>query len=254
VGAVSVVLAILWGLLWTLLWVLAGLVALLLILLLLILFLPFDIDLRLDSDWAAPDWEEAMTGAVRWRSRVRWGRVVAAGVWAGEQLSLTRSEVRIGGIPLRFRPRRDKVRSARPKRKGKRKRTWRWKPPDLQLILAAVQESARFVRRLVGITGIRVEGDMTYGFPDPAVTGWSEAFLGPWYRMVPVRLAPDFSRPALIGWAQVDGRIYGYQVAQAAWGALADPVIRDWLAEKIRFKPIRSFLLRGGRKQWRTSS
>jgi hypothetical protein len=256
VVAVSILLAglgvLLWTLLWTLLWVLAGLVALLLILLLLILFLPFDIDLRLDSDWAAPDWEEAMTGAIRWRSRLRWGRFVAAGVWAGEQLSLTRSEVRICGIPLRFRPRRDKVRSARPKRKGKRER--RWKPPDLQLILAAVQESARLVRRLVGVTGIRVEGDMTYGFPDPAVTGWSEAFLGPWYRMVPVHLAPDFSRPALTGWAQVDGRIYGYQLAQAAWRVLDDPVIRDWLAEKIRFKPIRYWLLRGGKRQWRTSS
>ncbi|MDB4894689.1 MAG: hypothetical protein JWN15_951 [Firmicutes bacterium] len=248
--AVSVVLAILWGLLWGLLWVLAGLVALLLILLLLILFLPFDIDLRLDSDWAAPDWEEAMTGAIRWRSRVRWGRVMAAGVWAGEQLSLTRSEVRICGIPLRFRPRRDKVRPARPKRNWTRKR----KPPDLAFILAAAQESARLVRRLVGVTGIRVEGDMTYGFPDPAVTGWSEAFLGPWYRMVPVHLAPDFSRSALIGWAQVNGRIYGYQVAQAAWRVLDDPVIRDWLAEKIRFQPIRYWLLRGGKRQWRTSS
>lgn len=244
--------AVLSGLLWALLWALAGLMALLLILLLLILFLPFDIDLRLDSNWAAPAWEEEMTGAVRWRSRLRWGRLVADGVWEGEQLSLTRSELRICGIRLRFRSTRQKARAARAAGAKKRKR--KWQPPDLELILAAVQEFARFVKRLLRFTGIRVQGDMTYGFPDPAVTGWCELFLGQWYRLVPVRVEPDFSRPALIGWAQADGRIYGYRLLAAAWRVLDDPVIRGRLAAKIRFKPIQSFLLRGGRKQWRTSS
>lgn len=218
-----------------------SILAILLILLLAILFLPWDIHVRLDSDWAAPGWDEPMTGAVRWRFRFRWGWASVVGVWAGEFFALNRSEVRIFGIRPRSRPERRKVRPAKPKRKRKRQR------PDLPLLMAIVQESVRLLQRSVRDLGFRIAGEVTYGFPEPDVTGWCEALRWSLDLPVPIRLEPDFNRSVLTGWAEVNGRTSLYRLIAAAWRALDNPVIRGRLADKLRFKPIRAWLLRGGK-------
>lgn len=207
--------------------------------LLLLLFLPLDLHLRLHSDLEAPTWEDDWTGAIRWLLRLRWGRVVLTGEWEGEYVTVERSAVRILGIRLRPSPKRERVKSGKAKKKRK-------SGLDLELIWAMVEEFARFLRRLVADLGFRFTGEFTYGFADPSLTGWCEAIRWAVGVPVPIRMAPEFQRPMLMGWAEADGRIYGYEVALAALRALRNPVIRERLARRIRFRPLRYVLLRGG--------
>lgn len=211
---------------------------LLLLLLLLLLFLPLDVDLRLDSDLQAPTWEEELTGQIRWLIRLRWGWAVLSGRWEGESFRIVASEMRILGIRLRPGPKKARKKAA-PKKKKRRSGF------DLELIWAMVEESARFLRRLIERFGFRFQGELTYGFSDPSLTGWAEAIRWSVGLPVPIRLEPEFERPILLGWATGHGRLYGYQVAAAALRALRNPVIKDRLARKIRFKPLRYILLGG---------
>ncbi|MFZ5825212.1 MAG: hypothetical protein ACOY94_12865 [Bacillota bacterium] len=210
----------------------------LLLLVLLVLFLPLDVSLRLDSDLQAPTWDDELAGQVRWLIRLRWGWVVFAGLWEGENVRVVRSEMRILG--LRLRPGGKKA--ARKKKERKKKKR---SAPDLELIWAVVEEAARFLRRLIERFGFRFEGDLTYGFSDPSLTGWCEAIRWSVGNPVPIRLEPEFERPALLGWATTHGRLYGYQVAAAVLKAIRNPVIKDRLSRKIRFKPLRYILLGG---------
>lgn len=230
--AVSLLLAILG-------WSLLTLVLLLLLLLLLLLFLPLDIDLRVDSDLQAPTWEEELTGKLRWLLRLRWGRAVLSGRWEGEFFTIVRSEVRILGIGVSPGAGRGHRKAAPGKKKKRRSGI------DLELIGAMVAEVARFLRWLIERFGFGFQGELTYGFADPALTGWCEAIRWTVGLPVPIRLEPEFQRPALLGRAQTQGRIYGYQVAGAALRALRNPVIRNRLARRIRFRPLRS-ILQGG--------
>ncbi|MFZ5817877.1 MAG: hypothetical protein ACOY93_21715 [Bacillota bacterium] len=224
-----------WGLLWTLI----GLVGLLLLLLALLLFLPLAIEARIDSDRAAADWEADWTGTARWRIRIRWGWVVMTGLWAGENLALTQSELRFFGLRTGGR-RAERKRERQPKKKMRK----RW--PDLELLRACLEEFLRFANRVVRDLGFRFAGELTYGFPDPSVTGWCEAVRWGAGVPVPIRLTPEFQHPCLTGWAEVQGRTYGYRVALAALRALRNPIIRRRLAERIRFRPVRYLLVRGG--------
>ncbi|MGE5674927.1 MAG: hypothetical protein ACM3XM_13810 [Mycobacterium leprae] len=224
-----------------------GLIAFLLLLLLLLLLLPLDLHLRLDSDWAAPTWEEEMTGALRWLLRLRWGWVVIDGAWTGEFLTVKQAAIRICGFGGRSQAKRAGAPGRKPKRKATPKAKTKSKSLDLELLMALVPEVAAFLFRLVRATGLRMAGDVTYGFADPSLTGWCEAIRWSSHLPLPVRLEPDFTRTALTGWAEADGRLNLFKVLRAAWPALADPVIRSRLAEKIRFGPIHYWLARGGK-------
>lgn len=218
------------------------LLSLILLLLLALLFLPLDIYLRLDSDLAAPDWEADLEGTLRWLVKLRWGWVVLTGEWAGENLTVQRSALRLFTIRLRMGSGRAKPRAERKERKQKKKRS----RPDLELIWALVEEGARFIRRLIEKLGFRFQGEVVYGFADPAVTGWCEGIRWAMHLPVPIQLEPNFQHPCLTGWAEGRGRLYGYEAAVAALKALRHPVIKRRLAQKIRFKPLRYLLVRGG--------
>ena len=237
-AAVSVLIAVLRGLLW----VLIGLLALLLVLVLLALFLPLDIRLHLDSDWAAPAWEEEMTGGIRWALRLRWGEFVMDSRWEGRLLTLISAKVRFFGIRrpqgrIRAQVGVERARAPRHRRSL----------PDIPLLLELVKEAAQFAGRLTKKSHIQISGSVTYGFPDPDITGWCEVYRG-LITQVPVHLAADFSISGLIGWLEVDGRLSGYRLATAAWPALDNPVIRNRLAQIVRFRPIQNWLTRGGRR------
>lgn len=235
--------AIFWALLSILLWTLLALVAILLLLLALLLCLPLDLRARMDSDWAASGWDEEMHGAVRWEANFRWGWGLLAGTWTGENLSPARMELRILGRRLRGRSKQgSKRRAGREAKKRKRSRS----RPDWDLIWAAAQEALRFLQKLWRDLGWRVEGDLTYGFADPSLTGWAEALRAVTGIPLSLRLTPDFLRPCLTGQANLAGRLFGYQVVVELWQGLKNPVIRNRIAGRIRFKPLRYVITRGG--------
>ncbi len=231
--------AFLWTLLRVLLWVLIALVGLLLLLILLLLILPLDLKARLDADWTAPSWEEEMEGAVRWEASLRWGWGLFRATWAGENLHLTFSEIRFLGRRLQG----SKKRERKPKKKEQKRSNRPW---DWDLIQAIATEALRFLQRLWQDLGLRLNGDLTYGFADPSLTGWTEALRHGAGVRLPVHLTPVFVRPCLSGQAEAAGRLYGYQVAAGIWRGLKNPVIRSRIAERIRFKPLRYLIARGG--------
>lgn len=243
--AVSVLIAVGWALRWCLL-VLLGL-----LILLPFLFFPTDLSLRLHSDLSAPDWEDQFAGTARWLVRFRWGWAVMAGELAGENLRLTRLEFRILGFRPDLRPLlRQPSRQARPARRtSKRKRRKRF-GFDLGLLVAILQECGRFMKRIMTAMGFRFQGEITYGFADPALTGWVEAIRWAAGNPVPIRMQADFQRPCLVGWALAEGRLYGYQVIGAILRSFGNPVIRHRLFGQIRFRPLQYLvtrvILRGG--------
>lgn len=217
-----------------LLWILGGLLALVLLL----LFLPLDLFLRLEPDLAAETYDDPLDGPVRWLMRLRWGRWLFSGEFAGEYLTVTKSEVRLLGLRLRSRSRSRPRKKPSAEKKPKKKR----KRPSPELIVAYVEEGAQFLARVAKDLGLRVRGRATYGFADPALTGWCEGIRWAVAVPLPIELAPEFARPCLQGWAEVEGRTYGYRVARAIWKGMKNPVI----ARQIKFRPLRYFLLRGG--------
>jgi len=103
-----------------------------------------------------------------------------------------------------------------------------------------------FLRRLWEDTGLRARGQLTYGFSDPSITGLCEAARWGARIRIPFPLEPVFDRPCLVGWSEVTGRIYGFEVAREALRALRNEVIRRRIAESIRFRPLRILIFRGG--------
>lgn len=246
---------------WALLWLLAALAALLLIALLLLLLLPLDLRVRLDSDLAAPGWEAAAEGRARWSAALRWGWGLLAAEWRGVNLQPRPPDLRLLGFRLRRsgrrRPRPGPAfphspswrRPGRPA-SGPRQpagRRFRWPHlEDPELVRAVLAEGLRFLGRLWEGTGLRAGGRLTYGFPDPAVTGWCEAVRWAAGVRIPFPVEPSFDRPCLVGWAEVTGRIYGFEIAREALRSLRNKVIRRRIARSIRFRPLRILIFRGG--------
>lgn len=217
-----------------LLWILLALLAVLLLLLLLILLLPLDLYLRLDSD-LAEDWESGWTGAARWLARMRWGWGLLRAEAAGENLALTEGQFRlmgrrIGAGASKKKPKKPEPEQKKPAKKKRSKLDW-------ELIRAGITEGLHVLGRLKKALGLRWEGRWTYGFSDPALTGWTEALL--WATGRPLPVDASFQQACLLGQGQVKGRIYGYQVAWAALQSLRNPVIRGRLFGKFRFKRLR---------------
>lgn len=216
------------------------LAALLLLLLAMLLLLPLQLHLRLDSDLQAPDWEEELTGKVRWLVRLRWGWGVLTGEWEGEGFALVRAERRILGIKVRSGSRQ------KPATKKVRKKQRPKFRPDLKLLWALVSEFFHVHSRLRKRYGFPFTGALTYGFSDPSLTGWCEALRWSTGLPIPIHLEPDFQRPILMGHAETGGSALGYQLIGTALPALRNPEIRTRLDKRIRFRPLRWLLLRGG--------
>lgn len=213
--------------------------AVILLLLLLILLLPLDLHLCLDSDLAEGGGESEWSGAARWLGRLRWGWGLLRAEAAGENLALTEGQFRIMGkrIDTTARPKKQKPKQKKAAKQKRRNADW-------ELIQAGLTEGLHFLGRLKRALGLHWEGRLTYGFTDPAVTGWMEALL--WATGRPIPVDASFQQACLLGRAQVNGRIYGYEVAWAALQSLRNPVIRGRLFGKLRFKPFRYRTARGG--------
>lgn len=232
-----------------LLWLLVALLALALLILLLLLLLPLDLYLHLDSDLAEDGWDGDWTGAARWLLRTRWGWGLLRAQVAGENLTLTEHQFRIMGKrieatagkqkkqPKLKEAKRTESKRQRPAKKKRQKLDW-------ELVRAGLTEGLQFLGRLRQALGLRWEGRLTYGFSDPAVTGWTEAIL--WATGRPLPVDASFQQACLTGRAQVKGRIYGAQVVWAALRSLRNPVIRNRLFNKFRFNPLRYRTVRGG--------
>ena len=253
-GAVTVSWLVLVGS--VLLWTLLVLLGLLLLLLLPVLFLPFTFYVQADADLAGDDWEDDLSGPFRGKFGLRWGIVTVSGMAAGEGLHLERTEFRLLGMRMDGRKRARKGRrkgenegagaprgtptgDGPPRRKVRLKLT-----PDL--IWALTREALSLPERVWRSLGIRLSGELTYGFSDPSLTGFCEAIRWGTGVALPVRLTPDFLRPCLIGWGRAGGRVFGYKLVAIGWRVLRRPAIWNYLVGQIRFRPLRSVLLQGG--------
>lgn len=241
-----------------LLWTLLILLGLLLLVLLLVLFVPFTFYARADTNLAADDWEEELSGTFQGKFRLRWGLATVSGTAAGQWLQFERVEVRLMGLRLdggKHKKHRGKSNLAQKEpgkqgasggrsQDGSRKKARAWLHPEL--LWAVAKEALSLPVKVWRSLGVRLSGDLTYGFSDPSLTGFCEALRWGTRVSLPVKLNPDFLRPCLIGWASVGGRVFGYRLVAIGWRVLRRPVIWNHLAGQIRFRPLRKLLLQGG--------
>jgi hypothetical protein len=212
-----------------LLWALAALLGLLAITLLALLFLPVDLTLRVAPALQAPDWAGDLDGAVRWLARLHWGGPLLRAEWEGEYLEIVRAECRMFGVRMRpVRRRGAPGAEAQAKPKGRPM----GKPLEPELWLACLEEFGRFFGKAVEELGLRVSGRLTYGFSDPALTGWLEGVRWALDLPSPLELEPEFRGACLTGAVEARGRTYGYKLALAALRALQNPVIRKRLVRR----------------------
>ncbi|MBY6275870.1 MAG: hypothetical protein CWE10_06545 [Symbiobacterium thermophilum] len=213
-----------------------------------LLFVPFDLRLCGRADLAADDWESPLAGRAEWRLRLRWGLlpVTAGAQWSDGRLG--QPEVRVLGFPVRGGKKGG--RGHRPKTPGATKRKAGRKAgrtkPDPELLLTLAREAVQLPGRLWRSLGVRLTAEGSYGLPDPALTGLCEAIRWSAGLGRSLRLTPDFKRPCLVGRGELTGRVYGFRLAAIAWHVARRPAVWNRLVGTIRFRPLRTILLRGG--------
>lgn len=99
--------------------------------------------------------------------------------------------------------------------KGKRSSNMSW--ADARGLLPEIRW---LIAKLWRLPRIEAQGDIVYGFDDPALTGWCEALRA--IRPLPrqLRLTPDFTEARLEGWMQLRMAIYPVQVVVVVVRAL----------------------------------
>lgn len=215
-----------------------------------LLFVPWRFRLRAEADLAAADGEDALTGRAEGRLRLRWGVLNLAVAAAWNHGAPVQWDVRLLGRPLKGGGRGAAARRpGRWRRRGTPGRRARRRPgrrPSPALLKAVVQELARLPGRFWRSLGTTAAGELTYGFSDPSVTGFCEAVRWGTGLGRSLRLSPDFSRPCLVGWAELTGSLYGFRLLIIAWRVLRRREIWNYLVGQIRFRPIRQILMQGG--------
>lgn len=208
-----------------------------------VLFLPVDLRARADPDLTADDFESWRNAGLPWQAAVTWGWGLLR-VWVtGEGYRLTGTRFTICGLRPR-RPSRSRSPAARAGAVRKRPRSRRL---DLQTVLDLLREGWRLVVRLGHMLRLQAEGALTYGLPDPALTGWVLGARATLWRGGDLRLTPDFLGPRLTGWVQITGRFFGAEVLEAFLAALWSPPIRRRWTAAIKLKLRRTIVRRGGR-------
>lgn len=207
-------------LLWVLkalLWSLLGLVTLLLLAVLGVLFVPVTYTGRLEAR-IRPDEESELgySGQTRWKAAARWGQFLVRYQVEGEDATITHQRLRILGIPVgRRRKAADagkKAADAEKKARRKKKSGFSW-----DMVRQYVREGSALLARIWDALHLHLDGNLVFGFADPADTGLTLGFL--WMVGVPryMRVQPDFVYPHLEGELDFRGRIWGYQLAAALW-------------------------------------
>lgn len=95
-----------------------------------------------------------------------------------------------------------------------------------RLARALLSEARWFVPRLWRALGVRVKGDLTYGFPDPFLTGMSQAVLANVPGSPDFRLTPDYGEGRLTGWIQVEAAVFPVRSALVLVRTAFRPAIR----------------------------
>lgn len=172
-------------------------------------------------------------GRWHWEIRWLWGLLRWTGVKEPGKAPVSRLHMlgMTGSVPLGGEGRRGRARRAR---RGEtlsrpRRRAWGWS--DLRALWPELGPLVRRLRRSFALEG---EGDLVYGFEDPAVTGWCEALRA----LVPLpqglSLTPAFSGPQLAGHASVRLTLFPWRGAAAITGFLLRPRVRRWWWQKLR--------------------
>lgn len=228
-SAVSILLI----LLKVLLWFVALVAGVILLALLAVLFVPVSFNVRAEGALRQDD-QEDWGGWARWAASVRWGGVLFRMWLHGTEKGVEERSITICGIRLRPRKKGSapKQKAAAPKKKKAKKRRER---PGAGEIRAYIREGIRLVRRLLISLRLHLEGDITFGFDDPSLTGMALGALGAVGKPAGLRVRPDWLFPGLEGWVKARGRIYGYEVAVALWSAYWHSPLGSRLRRRLRF-------------------
>lgn len=205
-----------------LLWLVAAVAGVLLIALLLLLTVPVSFKARAEGA-IRPDDDENWGGQGKWEADLRWGgRLVRLWLQGTHQGGL---EQRFTILGLRLGGRRQdrsgtpapaKAESKRPEKSRPRKKRRR---PTLEEIQAYIREGLHLARRLLRSLRLHIAGDLTFGFEDPALTGFVLGALALTGKPADLVLRPDWFQPGAEGWVTLRGRVYGFEVAIALWQA-----------------------------------
>lgn len=245
-NAASAVVTVAPGLARGLLWVIGGL----LVVLLVALCIPFrvraalkDVDIlepplvdggetAADTDpgtWSVDvDW---LWGGVRFRARG------GAGQPPEQELRVLgfRRDPSAGESDGDFRRERDRRRrGAARKQQPKRRSDLRGPRWTGRLVRTLLSDASWFVPRLWRALGVRVSGGLIYGFPDPFLTGISQAVLAlvPWPS--DLRLTPDFSRGRLSGTVRGRATTYPVHIVVVLVRTALRPAVRELWWPRVR--------------------
>lgn len=219
--------AIIAGAITVLAWVLGGT----LILLLAVLFVPFRVAARVDgidlTELPPEDGDELdevdTDDATSWEVRADWlwGLLqFRTGVGSDDAMV---QELRVFGIRRSLAMKRKKEKAmpsdgrrgrgrADAGKKAKRRRSRSNAGLPLELGLAFLSEAPWFVPRLWRALGVRIKGDLVYGFPDPFLTGMSQAIMAHVPNSPDLRLTPDYVQGRLTGRFQATATIFPVKI------------------------------------------
>lgn len=219
--AVSLLAVILKMLLWSVAWVAGILLAAALLVLLAALTVPVSFRARAEGA-LRPDDDENWGGQAEWEADLRWGGQLVRLWLQGTHQGVGEQRFTILGFRLTGRKRSrpaeeraaepgDKARDRKSRPRKKRQR------PTMEDIQAYIREGLNLVRRLLKALRLHMAGDLTFGFDDPALTGFALGAIALTGKPKDLALRPDWFEPGVEGWVTIKGRVYGFEVATALW-------------------------------------
>ncbi|HYF80902.1 MAG TPA: hypothetical protein VD973_27640 [Symbiobacteriaceae bacterium] len=224
-AAVSLLVVMLKVLLWALAWAAGVLLAVALLALVLVLFVPVGFRTRAEGA-LRPDDDETWGGQAEWEADLRWGGRLVRLWLQGTHQGVGAQEITILGFRLRERKRsgpaeaKEEAPSAsKPPAKAKVKAKARKKRqrPTMEEIRAYIREGLNLARRLIKALRLHIAGDLTFGFEDPALTGFALGAIALTGKPADLTLRPDWFQPGAEGWVSIKGRVYGFEAATALW-------------------------------------
>lgn len=203
-------------------------------------------DLTLSDDWEP-------SGPLPWQADIRWGWVLVRLALTGDGARVAGGRIELAGIGIGLgggggrrrgiRPEAESQSKAASKAKAARKARPRKKArPRLTaaLIRDLLREGRRTLARIWRMLGLRISGEVMYGFPDPALTGITLGALHAGLKPRALKVTPEFLDPCVRGRVEGEARfVLAQGLAALIALAFARPVRRLWMP-KIRIGRRRS--------------
>jgi hypothetical protein len=203
-------------------WVAGLLLAVALLALVLVLFVP--VRFRAKAEGALrPDDDETWGGQAAWEADLRWGGRLFRLWLQGTHQAVGAQEITVLGIRLKERKQsapaaeEEAPTTSKPPAKAKAKPRKKRKRPTMEEIRAYIREGLTLVRRLIKALRLHIAGDLTFGFEDPALTGFALGAAALAGKPADLTLRPDWFQPGAEGWVSIKGRVYGFEAATALW-------------------------------------